>query len=207
MGNAMTSPEGETSTRRRLLDVALGLFARHGFAGTSIRMVARGAELRESSIYNHFAGKEALYEAVIEQWGPAEFVERLKSAEYRALSDDPAAFFRLCGRHLVQRWGDPREHLFFELINKEGPTGSGRRRFHEALYHEEIAVLATYITGFSERCGLIAPSPQQTAMMFAAGLVHIRLEYFQSNIDLPDQALVQDAVDRFIDNFLATVIR
>jgi AcrR family transcriptional regulator len=58
------SPEGET-TRERILDVAEALFARKGLAGTAVRDIAREAGLTAPSLYNHFVGKQALYEAVI----------------------------------------------------------------------------------------------------------------------------------------------
>lgn len=57
-------PEGE-STRERILDVAEALFATKGLAGTAVRDIAREAGLTAPSLYNHFVGKQALYEAVI----------------------------------------------------------------------------------------------------------------------------------------------
>ncbi len=56
--------DGE-STRERILDVAERLFAQKGFAGTVVRDIAREAGLTAPSLYNHFAGKQALYEAVL----------------------------------------------------------------------------------------------------------------------------------------------
>ena len=61
-----SSPLPEATTRARILDAALDLFARHGFAGTSVRQLARAVGLRESSLYNHFASKEAIYHALID---------------------------------------------------------------------------------------------------------------------------------------------
>lgn len=45
-------------TRRRILEVALQLFARDGFHGSSIRDLARALELQPSAIYAHFSSKE-----------------------------------------------------------------------------------------------------------------------------------------------------
>lgn len=59
-----TSPESE-STRERILDVAERLFAQKGLAGTAVRDIARDAGLTAPSLYNHFDGKQALYEAVL----------------------------------------------------------------------------------------------------------------------------------------------
>ena len=52
-------------TALRILDVAEDLFARQGYEGTSLRQIAEGAGIREPGLYNHFAGKQALYEAVL----------------------------------------------------------------------------------------------------------------------------------------------
>jgi AcrR family transcriptional regulator len=53
------------STRERILDVAERLFAQSGLAGTAVRDIAREAGLTAPSLYNHFDGKQALYEAVL----------------------------------------------------------------------------------------------------------------------------------------------
>ena len=54
-------------TARRILDAAEGLFARQGYDGTSLRQIAAAADIREPGLYNHFAGKQALYEAVLDR--------------------------------------------------------------------------------------------------------------------------------------------
>jgi len=56
--------KGERTTLR-ILDVAEGLFAARGYAGTSLRQIAQGAGIMEPGLYNHFASKQALYEAVL----------------------------------------------------------------------------------------------------------------------------------------------
>jgi AcrR family transcriptional regulator len=54
-------------TRDRILDTAEALFAERGFAGTRVRDIAAAVGLTPASLYNHFAGKEALYAAVLER--------------------------------------------------------------------------------------------------------------------------------------------
>ena len=63
----MATPPEAGATRERILDVAEALFASRGFAGTAVRDIAREAELTPASLYNHFEGKQALYEAVLER--------------------------------------------------------------------------------------------------------------------------------------------
>lgn len=70
---------GERSTPDRILDAAEALFAERGFNGTSVRDIASSVGLNPASLYNHFANKEALYEAVLAR-GIRPLVEVLERA-------------------------------------------------------------------------------------------------------------------------------
>jgi len=52
-------------TAARILDAAEELFAERGYPGTTLRDVAARVGLRIPSLYNHFASKDALYDAVL----------------------------------------------------------------------------------------------------------------------------------------------
>jgi AcrR family transcriptional regulator len=54
-------------TRELILDAAERLFAAHGIDGVAVRDLARETGLTASSLYNHFPGKQALYDAVLER--------------------------------------------------------------------------------------------------------------------------------------------
>lgn len=62
--SARKQTKGER-TALRIMDVAEDLFATQGYDGTSLRQIADGAGIREPGLYNHFAGKQDLYEAVL----------------------------------------------------------------------------------------------------------------------------------------------
>jgi TetR/AcrR family transcriptional regulator len=53
------------STADRILDVAEAQFARRGYDGTSLADIALGVRVKVPSLYKHFAGKKALYAAVL----------------------------------------------------------------------------------------------------------------------------------------------
>ncbi|HTO53486.1 MAG TPA: helix-turn-helix domain-containing protein [Myxococcota bacterium] len=59
--------ENSAATRRALLRTARRLFAKHGFAGTGIEAIARGARVTIGALYHHFDDKEALLLAVAEE--------------------------------------------------------------------------------------------------------------------------------------------
>ncbi len=55
------------ATRRHILDTATRLFAHDGYAAVSIETVLRETGLSRGALYHHFAGKEALFAAVLEE--------------------------------------------------------------------------------------------------------------------------------------------
>ncbi|HEX3918552.1 MAG TPA: TetR/AcrR family transcriptional regulator [Caulobacteraceae bacterium] len=54
------------ATRQGILETATRLFAEHGYAGVSIETVLTECGVSRGALYHHFAGKEALFEAVFE---------------------------------------------------------------------------------------------------------------------------------------------
>lgn len=59
-----------TGIRRReqLLAAAMEVFAKHGYAGASLRTIAEQAQVSHATLIQHFGSKEALLTAVLEEW-------------------------------------------------------------------------------------------------------------------------------------------
>ncbi|HMC83468.1 MAG TPA: helix-turn-helix domain-containing protein, partial [Candidatus Polarisedimenticolia bacterium] len=53
------------ATREALLDAATELFARRGFDGASVELIARKAGVNKAMINYHFRGKKGLYDAIL----------------------------------------------------------------------------------------------------------------------------------------------
>ena len=51
-------------TKNKILDISIDLFSEYGYDGVSIRQIAREVGIRESSIYNHYSGKQAILDAI-----------------------------------------------------------------------------------------------------------------------------------------------
>jgi AcrR family transcriptional regulator len=53
-------------SRQRFIDVAVRLFTRHSFAGTSLQMIADEVGVTKAAVYHHFRTREELLTAVID---------------------------------------------------------------------------------------------------------------------------------------------
>jgi len=51
--------------RRQIVDAAMPLFARKGFAGTTTKEIAEAASVSEALVFKHFPSKAALYEEIL----------------------------------------------------------------------------------------------------------------------------------------------
>lgn len=92
------SPQGRSSRRELVLDVSARLFCQQGFAGTSIRDIAKTVKMLPGSIYCHFNSKDDLFLAVYAA-GVQRVDEQVRSAINKEL--DPWERLRLaCTAHM-----------------------------------------------------------------------------------------------------------
>ena len=166
-------------TEERLLDVAADMFSKHGYAGVSMRHIAREMGITQAAIYHHFPSKDALYIAavtfVFEQhtleiseqmspiYNPAQELELMVSAMLEAMEEDPR-FRRIYLRELL----DGDEQKLAAIAESAFPT------FYEPLY---------------ELMGELAPgSDRQLHILSLAGLVFHHLEARKIDPHLPHAA-------------------
>ena len=57
----------ENTTKEKILDAALISFAENGYKGTNLRDLAAGMGLSKSALYKHYASKEDIWNAVLDQ--------------------------------------------------------------------------------------------------------------------------------------------
>jgi AcrR family transcriptional regulator len=125
------------ASRERILSGALRLFAQHGYAATSVRMIAHEAGISLGLLYNYYDGKEALLRAIFEQ----SMRDVQASFELAAGGATPAARIE---RLVHAAFGIVREHLSFWRLTYqvrmqpgvlEG-LGGDVRTWSEAIRHQ-----------------------------------------------------------------------
>jgi AcrR family transcriptional regulator len=100
--------------RRQLFEVALSLFAEHGYSATTMDDIAESAGVTKPLVYQHFESKRALYlelmdvvsrelvtriaEATATASGPRQQVELGFAAYFELMTDNEPAFRLLYGR-------------------------------------------------------------------------------------------------------------
>jgi AcrR family transcriptional regulator len=111
------------ATREQLIEVATRLFTERGYEDASIEAVLAAAGVSRGALYHHFAGKDALFEAVVES------VENRITAEMTAAIDgiqDPVTIMKTAALAWIDLAGDP---VIQRVILTDAPSVLGWERW------------------------------------------------------------------------------
>ncbi len=86
----------ETTRRQEIEDAASSLFHEHGYAGTSVRDIARAVDIQGASLYAHVASKQEVLWSIVERTA-----SRFEAAADGVEAADPGAAVFGPGLHLI----------------------------------------------------------------------------------------------------------
>ncbi|MET9628488.1 TetR/AcrR family transcriptional regulator [Lentzea sp. NPDC006480] len=131
--------EYSESTRQALVDSAIDLFTKRGYAGTSLDEVVKRARVTKGALYHHFSGKQALFEAAFAQveTRSIESLTAVVTAEGDAWETAVAGL-----RAYVRRCLEPE---YQRIIVHEAPVVMGWERWREAEEHFSFGLLRTAV--------------------------------------------------------------
>jgi TetR/AcrR family transcriptional regulator len=114
--------------RRQLIEVAIDLFSKKGFGGTTTREIAAAAGVTEAIIFRHFATKQDLYTAILDYKGSTTGLDAwfAEAQVFMDTSDDEGLFRLIVTKIVETHRSEPR----FE-----------RLMIHAALEGHELAVM------------------------------------------------------------------
>ncbi|MGV9380730.1 TetR/AcrR family transcriptional regulator [Nonomuraea sp. NPDC003707] len=163
--------ERGAATRDRVLAIATRLFADRGYDDTSIEVVLQESGLSRGALYHHYAGKDALFEAVLEATESAIGGKIL--AAVRGITD-PAAALRAGVLAWISLAGDPVIQRIV-LIDAPAVMGWERWRAMEERYSFGMLKAALGATGavpaefLDLHAHMLLAAVNESALMVARG--------------------------------------
>lgn len=200
-----------TDTKAELLDAALRLFARNGFAGTSIRSIAREVGMSESALYAHFRDKQDIYAAALAVAGPRSVivaVDELDRAirppagpgEEPAVPDsevrlaaDPGEGLVMLAERLFEIWDRQQARQLASLIARDG-------LLHDATLGDGIESAAARLGEVFARWladGRIRPglgSPGELAYALLAPIALTRMRWLHADASPVERAAARERI-------------
>jgi AcrR family transcriptional regulator len=205
IGRGVGRPLGSTSKRsgakERLLDAALLEFARAGFAGASIRGITRLLSMRESGFYAHFPSKQAAYDALFEEGGPAVVTHWVSQI---SANQAPDAALRKLAEEIMQAWSAPRARLLASIVLRELFAGHSEKRQELLTGIQEAQETLGHLLAEWQQRGAIrsVAEPIGLAFEFLAPLVMVRILYFNQAATAEELRQGDVLVARHVETFL-----
>jgi AcrR family transcriptional regulator len=195
-GRSNKNVERGQATREQLIAVATQLFASRGYEGTSIEAVQQGAGVSRGSLYHHFASKDALFEAVLEEIEARVGTEVIAAAEGTA---DPVAALRAGCLTWVRLAGDP---VVQRILLIDAPSVLGWQRWRAMEEYHALGLMKAALQEIADAGRLPPGLVDMFAHILLASVNEVALLVARS--DQPGAAMKEgtDAVDGLLQRLL-----
>jgi TetR/AcrR family transcriptional repressor of mexJK operon len=165
-----TAPEieGRTARKRRaILDAATEIFLRNGYLGTNMDEISAQAAVSKQTVYKQFAGKEALFLAIVDRMTRDAGDEVQRDIRDPDTGDDVAAYLLDYADRQLSIVLTPRLMQLRRLvIGEAGRFPELGRALHDGGPGRAIAGLAAVFARWGERGLLAIDDPQVAATHF-----------------------------------------
>jgi AcrR family transcriptional regulator len=202
--NAAPSTRMTAEDRKlQILRVAVSLFSRKGFGGTTTKEIAQAAGVSEAMVFRHYATKEELYSAILDHKACSGDTMNPEAMVCEALKekDDRAVFERLALGALTHHEKDPE---FQRLLLHSALEGHElAQMFFEKFVLRVYGLLGDYITERQRDGAMVKMDPAIIVRSFIGMVVHHSLN---NNLWDPHRRLLkisnEDAAKHFADILL-----
>jgi AcrR family transcriptional regulator len=184
------------ATRTHLIDVALRLFTEHGYDGTSIEAVLAEAGVSRGSLYHHFAGKEALFLAVLEAVGARIGAETLAAIQG---TPDPVELLRVGCRTWIRQARDP---VVRQIMLIDAPAVLGWQRYRELDEVSTLGAIKDSVAHAAETGAIDGRYVDVFAHVVLAAVNEVAMMIALGNEPAEVLAASESAVEDFLDRLL-----
>ena len=185
------------ATRGQLIEVATGLFADHGYEGTSIEAVLAAAGVSRGALYHHFAGKEALFTAVLEVLSERITVQL---TEIISASADPADAVRTAALAWIDLAGDP---VIQRIMLVDAPSVLGWEQWRAMDEGRTVGAMRDMLQAVSDAGRL----PGELVVPFAHMILAALDEAAMIVARAPDSRVAVAEERQAVEEFLARLLR
>jgi AcrR family transcriptional regulator len=184
------------ATRGQLIEVATRLFADQGYEATSIEAVLTAAGVSRGALYHHFAGKEALFTAVL-----LAISDRVTAEVTEAVRDctDPVDAVRTGALAWIDLAGDP---VIQRIMLVDAPSVLGWEQWRTLDEGRTVGAMRAMLQAVSDTGRLPADLVEPFAPMILAALDEAAMIVARASDSRVAVAEGRQAVEEFLARLL-----
>lgn len=175
------------TTKEKIVTEALELFSVHGFEGVSMRDIGAAVGIRESSIYKHYSGKQAILDAIVAK--AMEEIDQLlvklnvpdskqdaSVARYTEMKFEDIA--ELCSKMILVQMDNDLIRKFRQLVTIEQYRNEELRRIYIEMFMERQLLYNEKVFDYLLKIGVLkGNSPRMMALEFFAPFFLLQYRY------------------------------
>jgi len=161
--------------REQIIQTAVELFSKNGFRGTTTKEIARAAGVSEAMVFKHFATKDELYGAILDNkacQGEMQFPWTGNEALQKAMDegDDFGVFYNLALRAMNKHHADVgfMRLLFFSALEEHELADRFFKEFVTRIYD----FIGSYIKKRQKEGAMREIEPQVAVRAFLGMMIH-----------------------------------
>ncbi len=184
-----------------IIVAAKELFLQHGFAYTTMEMVAAQAGVSIMTLYRHFRGKDVLFQAVIQRLCS----QKAKEGKEMFWQGDPAEVLHRLGQLRLVYALNPEEIALYQVIlgAREHFPEVGQMYYHLSV-EKALDRLGAYFEELDRQESLHIPDPRLSAQLFLTLLQGQLIERARLGAEpAPTSEEIEQHIDACVTFFLA----
>lgn len=192
------------STKDRILEAAIDLFAEKGYGEVSIREITRAVGIKESSLYNHFLSKQQILDEIFDylkrQFDALTVSEEAVAAMMEHIT--PEGFIDLSIKSFQTYLGNPLFVRIWRILSIERFTNArARELFNRHFIDEPMDFQARVFAALMDKGMIPRANPKVLAREFFSYILYIYFRYIETdrNVNLTDNTEFQQMVKEHME--------
>jgi AcrR family transcriptional regulator len=172
-----------SSTKEKILNEALDLFAAKGYHGTSMREIAKAVGIKGSSIYNHFSGKEEIFSELFNYLAPLNLDSEEFQQKFMEAEADPLETLNYFANIVIGEMQDQKKVKLLQMMLKENNNQVVKKRLQSRM-ETNIKKITSFFFRLQQQ-GKIKKDldPEFIAKEFSGALIFYRMRYLIFELD------------------------
>jgi AcrR family transcriptional regulator len=193
------------TTKELILDVSLRLFSKNGYKPTSVRDIAKEVGITQSGLYNHFKGKEAILEALVEDLMSSAVVKIFENKSVEELaSSGKSILFSIATTFKLISFDKKNEALFKLLMQELYKNSSIRDIYNEHFYQANVKKLSSVFFLMMQNDIIKHTDPLFLAHEFFAPLFFYQMQVNLLKIDEKSNSSMVTLFEKHVNYFWDT---
>ena len=198
----MSTQNEKKSTKEIILEVSLKLFSKKGYGGTSVRDIAHDVGITQSGLYNHFKGKNAILETLIENLMDSAIVKIFDGRSIEDLAQTgKSLLFSIATTFKLVSFDKKNEALFKLLMQELYKNSTIRNTYNEYFYQRNIKKLSSVFFIMMQHEKIKASDPLFLAHEFFSPLFFYQMQVNLLKIDNKSTSSMVTLFEKHVDFF------